>query len=174
MAVWQLVTPYTGSAQRSRGPFRAFSAPRAGKMWVMPRSVLQLMRAASCTASLFGDARPRGVGLAMLGARRRCVLHVSRLRLSHEGGYSPARVELSAKPPDGWLVPAPPELPEPDDAFRGLDAAVSDFWRWAFSDLRDNTLRGVLVEFIVAAALGRTATRRKGWDNYDVQSDSGV
>ncbi len=35
----------------------------------------------------------------------------------------------------------------------GLDAAVSDFWRWAFSDLRDNTVRGVLAEFIVAAAL---------------------
>jgi hypothetical protein len=51
---------------------------------------------------------------------------------------------------------------------------VSDFWRWAWSDLRDNTVRGVLAEFIVAAALGRTATRRKGWDNYDVQSDSGV
>ena len=81
---------------------------------------------------------------------------------------------MSAKPPDGWLVPAPPQLLEPDDAFHGLDAAVSDFWRWAFSDLRDNTVRGVLAEFIVAAALGRTATRRKGWDNYDVQSDSGV
>ena len=81
---------------------------------------------------------------------------------------------MSAKPPDGWLVPAPPQLLEPDDAFHGLDAVVSDFWRWAFSDLRDNTVRGVLAEFIVAAALGRTATRRKGWDNYDVQSDSGV
>ena len=51
---------------------------------------------------------------------------------------------------------------------------MSDFWRWAWSDLRDNTVRGVLAEFIVAAALGRTATRRKGWDNYEVQSDSGV
>ena len=29
-----------------------------------------------------------------------------------------------------------------------------DFWRWAFSDLRDNTQRGVLAEFLVALALG--------------------
>jgi hypothetical protein len=70
---------------------------------------------------------------------------------------------VSAKPPHGWLVPAPPQLLEPHDAFHGLDAAVSDFWRWAFSDLRDNTVRGVVAEFIVAAALDRTATRRKGW-----------
>ena len=44
----------------------------------------------------------------------------------------------------------------------GLTRPLSDFWRWAFSDLRDSTVRGVLAEFIVAAALGRTATRRKG------------
>jgi hypothetical protein len=34
--------------------------------------------------------------------------------------------------------------------FTGLDATVSDFWRWAFSDLRDNTTRGILAEFLVA------------------------
>jgi hypothetical protein len=32
----------------------------------------------------------------------------------------------------------------------------------------------VLAEFLVAAALGRTETRRKGWDNFDVRTDSGV
>ena len=49
-----------------------------------------------------------------------------------------------------------------------------DYWRWAFSDLRDNTQRGVLAEFLVALALGRTETRRKAWDNYDVTTSSGL
>ena len=77
----------------------------------------------------------------------------------------------SSVPPDGWLVPTPPQQLEPDERFAGLDAQVVEFWRWAFSDLRDNTVRGVLAEFLVAAALGRTNTRRKGWDNYDVLSN---
>jgi hypothetical protein len=51
---------------------------------------------------------------------------------------------------------------------------VLDYWRWAFSDLRDNTQRGVLAEFLVALALGRTETRRKAWDNYDVTTSSGL
>jgi hypothetical protein len=74
--------------------------------------------------------------------------------------------------PDGWLVPGPPRALEPEDRFVGLDASVVDFWRWAFSDLRDNTVRGVLAEFLVAAALDRTVERRKSWDNYDVRSAS--
>ena len=77
-------------------------------------------------------------------------------------------------PPEGWLVPGPPQLLEGSDMFAGLDASVVDFWRWAFSDLRDNTLRGVLAEFLVAAALGRTDMRRKGWDNFDVQTSTGI
>jgi hypothetical protein len=80
----------------------------------------------------------------------------------------------ASRSPEGWLVPAPPRLLEGADRFAGLDATVLDFWRWAFSDLRDNTVRGVLAEFFVAAALGRTDTRRKGWDNYDVLTGSGV
>ena len=80
----------------------------------------------------------------------------------------------TSQPPDGWLVPAPPQLLEGSDVFVGLDATVVDFWRWAFSDLRDNTARGVLAEFLVASALGRTDTRRKGWDNFDVQTATGV
>jgi hypothetical protein len=76
--------------------------------------------------------------------------------------------------PDGWLVPGPPQALEPDDRFTGVDASVVDFWRWAFSDLRDNTVRGVLAEFLVAAAVGRTTERRKSWDNYDVRTASGL
>lgn len=77
-------------------------------------------------------------------------------------------------PPDGWLVPAQPQLLEGDDRFSGASTTVLDFWVWAFSDLRDNVLRGVLAEFIVAAAVGQTTTRRKGWDNHDVTTTGGV
>jgi hypothetical protein len=59
-------------------------------------------------------------------------------------------------------VPAPPQLLEASDRFNGLDATVLDFWRWAFSDLRDNTGRGILAEFFVATALARTEMRRMG------------
>ncbi len=30
----------------------------------------------------------------------------------------------SSVPPEGWLVPGPPQQPEPDDVFLGLDARV--------------------------------------------------
>lgn len=78
------------------------------------------------------------------------------------------------RPPDGWLVPSPSQALEGSDRFVGADATVLDFWRWAFSDLRDNTQRGVLAEFLVALALGRTETRRKPWDNHDVTTASGL
>jgi hypothetical protein len=76
--------------------------------------------------------------------------------------------------PDGWLSPALPQRLEAEEEFDGADARVGDFWRWAFSDLRDNTTRGVLAEFLVALALGRTEDRRIGWDNYDVKTASGI
>lgn len=81
--------------------------------------------------------------------------------------------------PDGWLIPADPQLLEGSDRFvtaGGADAGVSvgDFWTWAFSDLRSNAARGVLAEFIVGIALGVTPTRRKGWDNYDLVTADGT
>jgi hypothetical protein len=49
------------------------------------------------------------------------------------------------------------------------------FWRWAFSDLLNNTTRGMLAEFLVARALGiRVDTARSAWVSYDLQSDSGL
>jgi hypothetical protein len=75
---------------------------------------------------------------------------------------------------EGWLIPAAPQRLEAEDRFTGTDANVGDFWRWAFSDLRDNTTRGILAEFLVALALGRTGDRRIVWDNYDVRTDSGI
>lgn len=76
-------------------------------------------------------------------------------------------------PSDGWLKPDDSRLLNGSERFTtegGADAgiAVSDFWGWAFSDLRGNALRGVLAEFIVGTALGATRTPRREWDNYDL------
>lgn len=36
---------------------------------------------------------------------------------------------------------------------KGAGITVLDFWRWAFSDLIDNTQRGVMAEFLVYSSL---------------------
>ncbi|MDQ2873467.1 MAG: hypothetical protein M3Y33_00995 [Actinomycetota bacterium] len=54
----------------------------------------------------------------------------------------------------GWLTPSAAGPLEGDEQFIGLDATVAGFWRWAFSDLRDNFTRGILAEFLVARAVG--------------------
>ncbi len=51
---------------------------------------------------------------------------------------------------------------------------MGDFWNWAFNDLRDNTTRAVLAEFLVAKAVGDDRPVRIAWDNYDVVSPKGV
>lgn len=49
---------------------------------------------------------------------------------------------------------------------------LTDFWAWQASDLLNNTLRGVLAEFIVAKALGLdTSGARQDWDAYDLLAD---
>ncbi len=53
---------------------------------------------------------------------------------------------------------------------------VCDFWRWAFSDLIDNTQRGVMAEFLVYSSLNRTTIHtqiRKNWFPFDVPGPSG-
>jgi hypothetical protein len=70
-----------------------------------------------------------------------------------------------------------PSMVEPlasDAQFLGLDASVEEFWRWAFSDLRENVIRGVLAEFVVARAVGARQPVRVAWDNYDVISPEGI
>lgn len=73
-----------------------------------------------------------------------------------------------------WLTPSPAVALGGSERFTGLDATVADFWRWAFSDLRDNTTRGILAEFLVAKAVGDTRTLRIGWDNFDAQASDGT
>lgn len=53
---------------------------------------------------------------------------------------------------------------------------VMDFWRWAFSDLINNTQRGVMAEFLVYSSLNRTTLdmqMRENWIPFDVTSPSG-
>jgi hypothetical protein len=63
-----------------------------------------------------------------------------------------------------------------EDRFHGtnVDVTVSEFWSWGFSDVRDNALRGVLAEFLVAKALGINLGVRQSWDSYDLQMDDGT
>ena len=51
---------------------------------------------------------------------------------------------------------------------------VLDFWQWMGSDLVNNTMRGVLAEFIVAQALGVAEGVRTEWDAYDLKTPSGA
>jgi hypothetical protein len=74
----------------------------------------------------------------------------------------------------GWLTPSPTRALDGTERFSGTDATVADFWRWAFSDLRDNTTRGILAEFLVARAVGDERGPRAGWDNFDVQAPDGT
>ena len=53
-----------------------------------------------------------------------------------------------------------------------VDFEVSDFWRWAHSDLLDNTARGVLAEFLVAYALRQTNKLRREWGAFDLRTKS--
>ncbi|MEU9123539.1 hypothetical protein AB0C96_27325 [Streptomyces sp. NPDC048506] len=45
---------------------------------------------------------------------------------------------------------------------------LGEFWSWACSDLANNTLRGVLAEYLVATALGATTGTRTEWDSVDI------
>lgn len=60
------------------------------------------------------------------------------------------------------------------EAFVGTDSTVAEFWSWAYSDLRANTERGVLAEFLVARAVGAKHRLRVPWDNYDVLAPDGT
>jgi hypothetical protein len=70
--------------------------------------------------------------------------------------------------------PHPIARVEGREPFYGLDATVTDFWRWAFSDLRMNNVRGILAEFLVAKAVGANEAPKEEWANFDVQTPDGI
>ncbi|MCC8014382.1 MAG: hypothetical protein LIO87_04230, partial [Eubacterium sp.] len=53
-----------------------------------------------------------------------------------------------------------------------LPNSMLDFWKWAYSDLIDNTYRGTFAEYIVKSALDRGGyscnPEGHGWDQYDL------
>lgn len=51
---------------------------------------------------------------------------------------------------------------------------VCAFWRWAFSDLCNNTLRGMLAEYLVAVAVNSPNPMRIQWDACDLQTPEGI
>lgn len=53
------------------------------------------------------------------------------------------------------------------EVIAGTSATVGGFWAWALSDLRSNTVRGMLAEY-VACAVGSRGRPRIDWDAYDV------
>lgn len=72
----------------------------------------------------------------------------------------------------------PIDVPEPDESFvaggKATDLTVRDFWAWILGDLRMNTTRGVLVEFLVAKAVGDDSSFRTEWGPWDVKADDGT
>lgn len=75
---------------------------------------------------------------------------------------------------DAGLQPPPTRLLAGDEPIVGTTAAVRDFWSWALSDLRTNTVRPMLAEFLVAQALGAATQPRIEWDAYDVVTPDGI
>jgi hypothetical protein len=59
------------------------------------------------------------------------------------------------------------------DSLRGENLQISeatllDFWKWAFSDLCDDDLKGIFAEWLVHKLLGVSSIRRISWANSDL------
>ena len=65
-----------------------------------------------------------------------------------------------------------------NEPFRGQGVRKSlrllDYWRWSGSVLLDNTSRGILAEFLIAAALGLHKKPRIEWEEHDLRTPSGT
>lgn len=51
--------------------------------------------------------------------------------------------------------------------------AALDFWKWAYSDLMQNTTRGIVAQYIVAWALGVDYEPNDPWRSYDILAPNG-
>lgn len=59
---------------------------------------------------------------------------------------------------------------------KDTDMTVLDYWIWSCSDLYDNTMRGVMAEFLVISSLMKkeaTSQVRTNWLSYDITSPTG-
>lgn len=73
----------------------------------------------------------------------------------------------------GPLVITRRNCAEPIRANGETVARLADFWSWACSDLANNTMRGLLAEYLVATALGAAAGTRTEWDTVDIRTSDG-
>ena len=67
---------------------------------------------------------------------------------------------------------------EPSSPFIGGPASINSktvcgFWQWSFSDLMQNTTRGILAEYLVAALLRIDNQVRNPWVPFDLQLPDG-
>ncbi len=60
------------------------------------------------------------------------------------------------------------------DGENQLPFVLSDFWRWYASNLLDNTMRGMLAEYLVAIAIGAKGSIRQEWDAWDLTTPAGI
>lgn len=60
------------------------------------------------------------------------------------------------------------------DGDQPIGITLLDFWQWGFSNINNNTTRGVLAEFLVAQAVGCTSMVREEWAAYDLQSPESI
>lgn len=76
------------------------------------------------------------------------------------------------------IKPKPKKFLLPDSNFvngyESADFSVGCFWQWAYSDLQQNNIRGILSEFIIAKALSIPLTVRETWDDYDLKTPEGI
>ena len=54
------------------------------------------------------------------------------------------------------------------------NCSVNSFWRWAYSNLAANNLRGHLAEYLVACDLGLNEGTRVEWDECDLRLPNGI
>jgi hypothetical protein len=57
---------------------------------------------------------------------------------------------------------------------RETGICLREFWSWSSSDLLNNTMRGVLAEFLVARATGVAEDARACWKPYDLKTARGL
>ncbi|WP_239582800.1 hypothetical protein [Bacillus tianshenii] len=57
---------------------------------------------------------------------------------------------------------------EAETKIAGTEKTMLDFWKWGFSNILTNNLRGIFAEYIVGSALGVVNQSRIEWDAFDL------
>lgn len=76
-------------------------------------------------------------------------------------------IEINRKPYE--LKSSSLELLSGNELINPLKTPISEFWKWAYSDLLDNTTSATFAEFLVANVLELTNLPRVGWDCVDLR-----